>query len=283
MKGFGAWPAWMGRRFLVLMALIQLVLFYAWIVEPNWIEITRHEASFKNLPAEFDGLVIAHLSDLHIRDYGLRERRVRALLSEEKPGVIVLTGDFSLEGSDPAAIRRVLQEIASVNPPFGAWAVLGDHDHWNPPVAGREAVRRLFNEAGLALLTNEGGRLGKGLDTLSLIGVDDSLSGFADLTASLRGFQRTPFAILLTHSPHMFFRADLARFDLVLAGHTHGGQVRLPGVGALWLPSGSEPYEAGWYDGEHARMFVTRGVGTDILPFRFLCRPEIALITLKRV
>jgi predicted MPP superfamily phosphohydrolase len=282
MKGFGARTAWVGRRFLVMLALGQLLLMYVWVVEPNWIEITRHEASFKTLPVEFDGLVVAHLSDLHIRDYGIRERRMRALLSENKPGLIVLTGDITLKGSDPAAIRRVLKDITSLNPPFGAWAVLGDHDHWNPPVAGQETVRRFFNEAGLALLTNEGGRLGKGLDTLSLIGVDDPFTGNDDLPRSLRGFQRTPFAILLTHSPQIFFKADLARFDLVLAGHTHGGQVRLPGFGALWSPSGSESYESGWYYGEHARMFVTRGVGTSILPFRFLCRPEIALIMLKR-
>lgn len=271
-----------GRRFLLFLALLQLFLIYVWVIEPNWIEITRHEASFKNLPAEFDGLVVAHLSDIHIRDYGFRERRVGALLSEEKPGLIVLTGDVSQEGSDPAAIRRVLKDITSVTPPFGAWAVLGDQDHWNPPAAGQEAMRQFFNEAGFALLTNEGGRLGKALDTLSLIGVDDPSTGNADLPRSLRGFQRTPFAILLAHAPQIFFRADLARFDLVLAGHTHGGQVRLPGIGALWLPPGSEFYESGWFYGEHARMFVTRGIGTSPQPFRFLCRPEIALITLKR-
>jgi hypothetical protein len=259
-----------------------LFLIYVWVVEPNWIEITRHETSFKTLPVEFDGLVVAHLSDLHIRDYGRRERRAGALLAAEKPGLIVLTGDFSAEESDPAAVRHVLKDLAGLRPSFGVWAVLGDYEHANPPVQGIAAIRGFFNEAGLALLVNEGGRLGKGLDTISLIGVDDPFTGHDDLPRSLRGFQRTPFAILLAHSPQAFFRADLARFDLVLAGHTHGGQVRLPGIGSLWTPLGSESYESGWYYGEHARMFVTRGVGTSILPFRFLCRPEIALITLRR-
>src|SRR5438309_1574924 len=134
----------------------------------------------------------------------------------------------------------------------------------------------------LALLVNEGGRIGRGLDTLSLIGVDDPFSGYANLGASLRGMQRTPFAILLTHSPEIFMKADLIKFDLVLAGHTHGGQVRLPGIGALWLPAGSEPFESGWFDGQYARMYVTRGIGTGTLPVRLFCRPELALITLKR-
>jgi predicted MPP superfamily phosphohydrolase len=272
----------LSRRFLLFLALLQGFLIYIWIIEPNWIEVTRYEVTFKNLPVEFDGLVVAHLSDLHIRAYGFRERRIEALLAEEKPGLIVLTGDLSQEGSEPATIRHVLKDITNVKPAFGAWAVLGDEDHWSPPVAGQEALRGFFNETGFALLTNEGGRLGKALDTLSLIGVDDPSTGHADLTKSLRGFQRTPFAILLTHSPQIFFRADLARFDLVLAGHTRGGQARLPLIGALWLPAGSEGYESGWFYGEHARMFVSRGVGTSLLPFRFLCRPEIALITLKR-
>jgi len=143
-------------------------------------------------------------------------------------------------------------------------------------------VRTFYNNAGVALLVNEGGRIGRGLDTLSLIGVDDPFSGYANLGVSLRGMQRTPFAILLTHSPEIFMKADLIKFDLVLAGHTHGGQVRLPGIGALWLPAGSEPFESGWFDGQYARMYVTRGIGTSTLPVRLFCRPELALITLKR-
>ena len=112
--------------------------------------------------------------------------------------------------------------------------------------------------------------------------MDDPFSGADKLGGALRGTQRTPFAILLSHSPQMFMKADLTKFDLVLTGHTHGGQVRLPGLGPLWLPAGSEGYGSGWFYGIHAQMYVSRGVGTSILPIRFLCRPELALITLKR-
>ena len=279
MTGF---DARISRRFLVILVLGQALLIYAWIVEPNWIEITRHETWFKDLPGEFDGLVVAHLSDLHIRNAWMGEAGALASLESAKPGLIVLTGDFALEGSDPSAVRSFLKRLQALKPAFGIWAVLGNHDHWYPLAPSEEAVRRFFNEAGVALLINEGGRIGKGLDTLSLIGVDDPFSGYDNLTASLKGMQRTPFAILLTHSPEIFIKADLAKFDLVLAGHTHGGQIRLPGIGALWLPAGSEGFESGWFYGRFARMYVTRGVGTSVLPFRFLCRPEIALITLRR-
>lgn len=270
------------RRFLILLALFQLLLLYAWAIEPNWIEVTRHEAWFKNLPEEFNGLVVAHLSDLHMRGYGARERRVLEKLAEAKPGVIAITGDFTRDGSDPAAIRTFLKDLQRLNPPFGIWAVLGDYDHWYPPAANDGAVRKFFSDAGIALLVNEWGRIGKGFDTMTLVGVDDPFTGADNLGNALRGTQRTPFAILLTHAPQMFMKADLTKFDLVLAGHTHGGQVRLPGIGALWLPAGSEGYDSGWFYGITAQMYVTRGIGTSILPIRFLCRPEIALITLQR-
>src|SRR3989454_11313227 len=120
------------RRFVLILALAQLLLIYAWIVEPNWIEVTSHEAWFKSLPGEFNGLVIAHLSDLHIRKYGARERRVVARLTESKPGVIVITGDLTLEGSDPASIRQILTAPRGLQAALGIWGVLGDHDHWYP-------------------------------------------------------------------------------------------------------------------------------------------------------
>lgn len=270
------------RRFVVSLALFQLLWVYAWIIEPNWLDVTRHESWFTTLPEEFNGLVVAHLSDLHMRGYGARERRVLELLAEARPDVIAVTGDFTLEGSDPAAIRRFLEALSKQKPAFGIWAVLGNHDHWYPPAPTDRAVRKLFADAGVALLVNEWGRIGKKLDTLTLVGVDDPFSGLDNLGESLRGTQRTPFAILLAHAPQIFVKADLTKFDLVLTGHTHGGQVRLPGLGALWLPAGSEGYDSGWFYGQYARMYVTRGVGTSILPVRFLCRPEIALITLKR-
>ena len=275
-------PSRISRRFLILLALFQLLLLYAWAVEPNWIEVTRHEAWFKNLPEEFNGLVVAHLSDLHMRGYGVRERRMLEKLAEAKPSVIAITGDFTREGSDPAAIRTFFKDLQRLKPPFGIWAVLGDYDHWYQLAANDEAVRKVFSDAGIALLVNEWGRIGKGFDTMTLVGVDDPFTGADNLGNALRGTQRTPFAILLTHAPQMFMKADLTRFDLVLAGHTHGGQVRLPGIGALWLPAGSEGYDSGWFYGINAQMYVTRGIGTSILPVRFLCRPEIALITLKR-
>ena len=270
------------RLIAILLATALMLLAYSVLLEPIWIEATQHEAWFKRLPTEFDGLVVAHISDLHMTSYGLRERRLLAVLEKAKPGVVVMTGDFISTGSDRVAVQQFLKDLQRLSPPFGLWAVLGNHEHSNRLAEDGGGMRRFFNEAGVSLLVNEAGRIGRGVDTLTFIGVDDPYSGRDRLWEALKGMQRTPFAILLSHSPEIFFKADLARIDLVLAGHTHGGQVRLPWFGPLWVPAGSESYAAGWFAGESARMFVTRGVGTSVLPVRFFCRPEVALITLKR-
>ena len=270
------------RRAAILLGPVLLFLGYTFLLEPNWIEITRHDVWFKTLPPEFDGLVVAHLSDLHIARYGFRERHLLTALAKAKPGLIVMTGDFITARGDLAAVQRFLKDLQPLDTPFGVWAVLGNHEHTEPAALGQEAMRRFFNEANVALLVNDAGRIGRGVDTLTLVGVDDPYTGHDRLWEALKGMQRTPFAILLSHSPEIFFKADLARFDLVLAGHTHGGQVRLPWVGPVWLPQGSESYEAGWFTGSSAKMFVSRGIGTSVLPIRFLCRPELPLITLKR-
>ena len=257
-------------RAAILLGLALLFFGYIFFLEPNWIDITRHDVWFKALPPEFDGLVVAHLTDLHIASYGFRERRLVTELAKAKPGLIVITGDSITERGDRAAVQRFLKDLQPLDTPFGVWAVLGNHEHTDPPVLGHDEIRQFFNEANVALLVNDAGRIGRGMDTLTLIGVDDPYTGRDRLWEALKGMQRTPFAILLSHSPEIFFKADLARFDLVLAGHTHGGQVRLPWVGPIWLPEGSESYEAGWFSGNSAKMFVSRGIGTSILPIRFL-------------
>src|SRR2546422_2395202 len=96
------------RRFVLILALAQLLLIYAWIIEPNWIEVTSHEAWFKNLPEEFNGLVVVHLSDLHMRKYGARERRVVARPAESTPGGIVLFREIPLVGADPRLLPQLL-------------------------------------------------------------------------------------------------------------------------------------------------------------------------------
>src|SRR2546425_4071222 len=129
------------RRFVLILALTPLLPICACIVEPNWIEVTSHEAWFKNLPEEFNGLVVAHLSDLHMRKYGARERRVVARPAETTPGGIVITRDLTLEGSDPATIPQVLTAPRDLKPTLRLLAVLGHYDHLKPPASSKDEGR----------------------------------------------------------------------------------------------------------------------------------------------
>src|SRR2546426_4742105 len=107
------------RRFVLILALAQLLLIYAWIIEPNWIEVTSHEAWFKNLPEEFNGLVVVHLSDLHMRKYGARERRVVARPAGSPPGGAGSSRDLPLGGREPATIPRLPTGLRAPEPASG--------------------------------------------------------------------------------------------------------------------------------------------------------------------
>ncbi|MFQ5696646.1 MAG: metallophosphoesterase [Terriglobia bacterium] len=257
----------MRKAMLVLGGVLSLALAaYAVWVEPYWIEVTRHE-----LPAPVAApLTIAHLSDLHTLGLGRRERKLLALLEEEKPDLIVVTGDSrSGFGGDNAMVR---QTVARLHAPLGVWVVRGNYD-------GARSLQRALaplESQGVRWLLNQG-RAAR--PDLWILGLDDFMTGAPDLEAASADVPASAYVIALFHGPATF---DLAagRIDLALAGHTHGGQVRFPFLPPLWLPYGTGDYLEGWYEKNGSRMYVSRGLGTSILPIRFLCRPELAFITL---
>jgi len=265
------------RAWLVAIALTFLLLgAYAFGVEPAWIEVTRHR-----LEAPVDPpLKIAHLSDLHSYGLGRRERRLLELLEVEKPDAIVITGDSMIDGDlfaprpgsrEDVSYARAAEILGRLHAPLGVWAVRGN---W-------EELRRVpdergyYSHLGLRLLVNEAAELRPGV---WVAGFDD-LQGRPALEPALQAIPPdTPFAIALFHSPAFFDRLA-GHFQLSLAGHTHGGQVRLPFLPPLWLPAGCGRYVEGWYESGGARLYVSRGIGTSVLPVRFLCRPELAIVT----
>ncbi|MCW5833686.1 MAG: metallophosphoesterase [Labilithrix sp.] len=233
-------------------------------VEPYRVEAAHHSTT-ADVAAP---LVLAHLSDLHTKGLGRRERRVVEILERESPDAIVVTGDLVDDGDLEAA--RPL--FAKLRAPLGVWVVRGNWENWRPPSNDRATLASF----GATLLVNEGVPL---RPDVWLAGLDDPMSGFVDVDAALRGAPPATTKIALFHSPDVFERIA-PRVDLAFAGHTHGGQVRLPLVGALWTPPGSGRYVDGWYDAAKARMLVSRGVGTSIVGVRFLCPPEVAIVTL---
>ncbi len=243
-----------------------LALDATWI-EPNWIEVT-HSYIHGQVKAP---LKIAHLSDIHTNGLGRRERRMLEILQEEKPDLIVITGDtLAAHEGDYTKCREVYEKLHA---PLGVWFVRGNWENWRPV----RHERSFYESAGVHLLVNASQ---SARADVWIVGLDDPFSGIARLDTALAGVPPGIFTIALFHSP-FFFDLAAGHANLCLAGHTHGGQVRLPFLHPLWLPGGCGRYLEGWYEENGSQMYVSRGLGMSILPVRFHCRPELAIITVK--
>lgn len=241
---------------------------WAYFFEPYRIEVTHHTfvAPIKKK------VKIAHLTDLHIKSFGKREQLTLELVSAEKPDAIVITGDSVTSNGNYEAIGEFLKQLKA---PLGVWLVPGNWDNALPP----PDIAKFYTEAQINFLNNAHGLI---TPDIAVIGVDEYYTGNADIEAAMKGVPENAFKLGVFHAPKYF---DLAgeRFDVVLAGHTHGGQVRLPFLPPLWLPPGSRPYVEGWYlhSNLRTRMYVSRGIGNSFFNVRFFCRPELAILTLE--
>lgn len=259
--------AWGWKRRVLVLAFLASVgaAFYAFWIEPYWIEVTHH-----NIYAPIaTPIKIAHITDVHTYGLGQRERKMLEVLQAEQPDLIAITGDSINVTSNYPGLREVL---AQMHAPLGVWVVRGNHEDWWPVKNEQE----FYESAGTNLLLNSSAEVRKGV---WLIGFDDLYGGRPDAEKAFAGVPESAYKIALFHSPP-FFEAAAGRCDLALAGHTHGGQVRLPLIGPLWLPPFSGTFVAGWFERQGTRMYVSRGVGTSIIDVRFLSRPEIAIITI---
>jgi hypothetical protein len=254
-----------------------VVVFYSVAVEPHWLDITRHE-----VPAPVrERLTLAHVSDLHTRGLGRRERTLLSALERESPDLIVVTGDSVVDGDpfspppglpDDPSYGPVGEVLARLRAPLGVWAVRGNWEN----LRRTKEERGFYARAGVRLLVNESARV---RDDLWLVGFDDADSGAPNLAQAGKEVPADAATVTLLHSPAFFSRLPES-LPLALAGHTHGGQIRFPGLPIPWLPPGSGQYVSGWYAKGRSHLYVSRGVGTATLPVRFGCRPELAIITL---
>ena len=239
--------------------------------EVMWFRHTTHTLELVNWPS----MHIVHLTDVHIRDEGPFLDRVISEVSGLMPDLIVLTGDLITKGWTGRAIDRFLAALSDVP----KVAILGNWEHW---VAGSIIDwRHRLNRFGIRLLVDEVYTLRINGTEIQIIGTDDHLAGNSDpemLCAEFVNTQDPPPTLCLTHSPAHFDSLHPYSLDLILAGHAHGGQIRIPKLGALWVPKGTKEYVAGWYTQAESHLFVSRGMGWSVAPIRWRCPPEIAHI-----
>lgn len=250
---------------------------YSTLLEPERLSLERVIARLPRLPTALDGLRIAVLSDFHLHPFTKIEQVQAAvrLANAQRPDVVVLLGDYV--DATAEAIHELAPALAQLNSRLGVFGVLGNHDHWK----GAKLVRRVLQDAGIRVFRNEGVGLGVGGSELFLAGLDSAWAGQPDLDKALAGRRERALTVLLVHEPDY---ADVAATDgriaLQLSGHSHGGQVRLPFVGALQLPSWGRKYDHGLYRLEGMLHYTNRGIGVCDIPVRFNCPPEVTEITL---
>ena len=235
--------------------------------------LTRETLDVSGLPSALSGLRIGFITDLHRSDtvtHDLIDSAVQLLMTES-PDLIVLGGDYVTWG-DRRFVGPAADALAPLTAPHGVFAVLGNHDndHDMPPALAAK---------GFVVLRDARTRLTIRGETLDLAGVRFWTRKPSEIAYVLRG--AAPNVILLAHTPMRLFEAAALAVPLVLSGHTHGGQIVLPGIGAV--AAREFPIIAGAGRRENTKIFVSRGVGTVYVPVRLNCPPEVAVLTLRPV
>ena len=246
-------------------------------VEPRLLKVTRTPIALPRLPRGFAGLRIALMSDFHYSSsvpLSLIERAV-ARAQEAKPDLILLGGDYVSRRKK--YIAPCLKALGALRAPLGVFAVLGNHDHWQDAALTRTHLEK----NGIQELRNRGVWLRRGDGRLRLGGVGDLWEDAQDIETALGDCRADEGAIVLSHDPDFAEQLNSARVDLLLSGHTHGGQVHVPILGPPIVPSDyGRKYASGLVHGPRCLVFVTNGVGTVGPPVRFACRPEVSILEL---
>ncbi|HYW11468.1 MAG TPA: metallophosphoesterase [Longimicrobium sp.] len=252
---------------------------YAFLVEPLWLQVTRTRIHVGGLHPDLEGFRIVLLTDLHAGEGTplWHIRRAARLAMAQRPDLIAVTGDLAAD--DAPSFAPVLGTLTGLRAPHGVWTVPGNHDYtvgierWRREVAAQPTLRDLTNGAEMRRV---------GAARLCVAGVDDFSRGKPRLDALPPPDERD-FTLLLAHDPDQAEKArrEYDAVDLIVSGHTHGGQVRLPFVGAIKNPAQFEElYEEGLRRRPWTQVYTSRGVGTVHIPVRFLCRPEVAVLEL---
>jgi uncharacterized protein len=255
------------------------------LLAPNFPRIVRQEFHLQRWPEHLNGFTVAVLSDFHYDPYFSIHPLHAAIPMVNKlhPDLVALVGDFvsvpafgddrkGALNAEPCA--RLLQQITA---PHGLWAVMGNHDDGTDP----QHVTRALQAQNIQVLANQSQPIDQDGARFWLAGVNDVMSGSADLSKTMRGVPAGEPVILLAHEPDFADEAAEFPIDLQLSGHSHGGQIRLPFLPPLYLPELAKKYIWGTYHVGSLTLHTSAGLGTIGIPMRLNCPPEITLLTLR--
>ena len=270
----------------IVVTAVLCTVFEALYWAPERFVISRHTVRLKNWHSEHNGLKLAVISDIHLKKNAADVKRLRTIvqaINAENPDLILLLGDFlgdvddwQMQNAPAEQIAGILQELEAKH---GVFAVLGNHDWW----LNGEGIWDALKEVGIPVLENELISVLINKKPLNIIGLPDA--GTRRNMVDLSKIPSTAIpAIVMAHDPDSFNDPELPyEHELTLCGHTHGGQVKLPLVGAVTAASDMlSPYTEGWYSQGNRKLFVTRGVGTSLVKIRYRCTPEVVMLTVSK-
>jgi len=252
---------------------------YSRLIEPYNYWISENDVFIRDLPPSFENFRITQLTDIHhSRILGISEvQRVVSLAQQTRPDMFVLTGDYST--TYRRYIEPCAEALAALSAPEGVWAVLGNHDHYTDP----ELTTRALERNHIAVLNNAHTTLRRGPDSLQLSGIDDWTWNATDWSRAFSGLDAKTPTILLSHQPRVLDFEETRNVALILSGHTHGGQLKFPFLGApARLFTDDLKYARGLFRRGETQLYVSSGTGVIGLPLRFGVRPEIAVLRLRR-
>jgi predicted MPP superfamily phosphohydrolase len=261
----------------LVVALVTASLYVYGRFEARWLIVESVTIPLENLDPSLEGFMIVQMSDLHM-DLNMSKEFIKEAVqvsNQLDPDLVVLTGDYVTGSAD--WITDLAPILADLKARLGVYAILGNHDLWTDATK----IRLALEDVGIPVLINSSVRLGDDNEAIYLAGLDDGWEGTPDLELALRGLTTDIPVIVLIHEPYL--AEDIAkdeRVSLQLAGHTHGGHIRLFGLGQILAPTRDRKYDQGLFKIEDSLLYVNRGIGG--FELRINCRPEITKLTLVR-
>ncbi len=256
----------------IIFALI-LIAFLIWTIkiEPSMLTVREYRVKDKDLA----GIKIVYAADFHVgKKHTARLARVVDLINAQKADIVLLGGDFVKGHKEKSTlpIELIAYELSHIKSDYPVYTVLGNHDMW----VGGDKIQKVLEKNGIKVLRNSNDFVNVKDKKIYIAGIEDLTTGFPNQNKAFENTEKP--VILLSHQPDIFPKA-WEDANIILAGHTHGGQVVFPIIGALLVPSAyGQKFRSGYIEENNKKMIVTKGLGTSILPIRFNCKPEINVI-----